>query len=658
MCGIAGAIGDTREHIMRGMLERIAHRGPDGRGYHCSGDTMIGNVRLSVIDVAGGQQPMSDSQEECHIVYNGELYGYQQTRRELAQRGYPFRTTCDTEVVLALYREQGMEFLAGLDGMFALCIVDTRTDTVILARDHFGIKPLIYTCLGNALYFASEVKALYALPQWEPRPDWDAWHTFFNIRFPPAPHTLFAGVWKIPAGCCLMVSGRGAPPQPPPSCTTLHHFAVGDRCATLYRYYRLPHGTSDPGRHAATDQLRLLLEDSVRKQCVADVPTGVYLSGGLDSASLVALGSAHRTTPLTTFCLGFNEPTDENRDAALVAQAFGTRHHDRYLDECPLDHFAQAVYHLEEPKVNGLQGFLLAREARRHRTVMLSGLGGDELFGGYDIYAIGRHLDRVRRPGLRHLSEAAGVSAGALLRLIPEIHLDNARRGASLGAALANPLDLYLLLRNGWDHDQRLRSLLYQGTHPINDAPAVREHFAATFPADGSLVERFMRFEFQNKMVDDFLANEDKNAMAHGLEVRVPFLDRGVVEAMTALPLHYKIGSEGRKLLLRHITGTTLPPHILRKRKHGFTFNPVLQFDKDLRGFIRHWLCAERVAQSGVFNYRSIERILNARPCPALRWHYFLLWKMAGYQVWEEVFIRNGGRAPMPPSPTKGSAPA
>lgn len=643
MCGIAGAINDSRKLVIRGMLDRIKHRGPDDNGYVQFNNASIGNVRLSIVDVEGGHQPMYNSDKSSCIVYNGELYGYKNIRNQLKTEGYSFRTNCDTEVILAMYQKHGLDALNQMDGMFSFCIYDKQNECVVIARDHFGIKPLVYTICNNALYFSSEVKSFYAIPEWKAEPDMNAWHAFMNIRFPPSPNTLFKDVKKLPIGSYIYLSKNNHNDILPKKHDCVERFIVGSWNVGIYRYYSKEKKYFGLNYKETGEQLNNLLTKSLKKQMITDVDFGVYLSGGLDSSTLVALASSIRKDPLNSICLGFNEPSDENSIAQISANTFNTNHKDIYIHEAPLDHFKKIIYFMEEPKVNCIQGYLIAREAKKHQKVMLSGLGGDELFGGYDIYEIALYLDKICKPGIQSGASLTGTLIKTMLNLLPFFSVDNLRRGADITQRLSSPLDMYLILRNSWDHDVHLRKLIYKIDLVDNNAHQVRDHFKNRFPKNKSLAESFMQFEIENKMVDDFLTNEDRMSMAHGLEIRVPFLDRNVVEFASSMPLEYKIKINARKRILRSIMNSKLPDEILKKKKQGFSFNPVNQFKKDLCGYASKYLSRDRVEESGVFNYKYIEQILKSNPKPAMRWHYFLLWKIMGYHIWEDVFIKGGG---------------
>jgi asparagine synthase (glutamine-hydrolysing) len=527
--------------------------------------------------------------------------------------------------------------------MFSFCLYDKKNESIIIARDYFGIKPIVYTTIQNSLYFSSEVKAFYAIPEWKPRPDMNAWHSFLNIRFPPSPFTLFKDVKKVQPGCFIYLCKNPAVNNISKNHTKVTEIDLGEWNGGIYRYYSLPDEETDISFGEAGKHLYTLLSRSVKKQLIADVDTGIFLSGGIDSSTLTTLASKFKHNNLSSLCFGFNELSDENRDAGLIAEQFNTIHRDIYINDKPLSHFSKTIYYMEEPKVNCLQGFLISKEARKFQKVMISGLGGDELFGGYDIYTVAQYLDIINNTFIRPGVHYSALLIRMILSLFPFLCVDNFRRGADILKNIAHPLDMYLLLRNSWDHDRLLIKSIYKRDILRNEASPVRNNFIHSFQIKKTITQSFMNFELGNKMVDDFLTNEDRMSMAHGLEIRVPFLDKDIVEFVHSLPLSYKIRMGNRKIILRHLMKNKIPQEILRKGKQGFTFNPVCQIKKDLGSFAVKYLTRERVEESGLFNYRYINQIINSYPRGSLRWHYFLLWKIIGYHIWEDIFIKGGG---------------
>lgn len=643
MCGICGMINDTRTEIIDGMLKRIIHRGPDGQGYIKEGDALLGNVRLSIIDNEGGKQPFTSNSGKTTIVYNGEIYGYKKLRKKLKEKGYSFRSRSDTEVILALYETYGMDFLKHLNGMFSFILYDKEKNIYLIVRDQVGIKPLVYTEISGKLYVSSEIKSFYSIPEWQAECDINAWHSFMNVRFTPSPFTLFKNVKKVEPGHLIIVGKDLASINNFHNFDKVKSFKLKDKECVICKYYDFSHKKVTPLKKDVLKDLDKTFYDTINDQLVADQAPGVYLSGGIDSSLVTLYGSKVCKSTLDTFCLGFNEPSDENNDAVIISSHLGTNHRDVILDSDPLNYYRECIYYTEEPKVNALQGFMLSREAAKDKKVMLSGLGGDELFGGYDIYNIAKILDTG---GVFLRNKITSFSASIIRKHLNKntsINLDLIKRALLLIEKNKDPLDLYLLLRNGWDYDNNLINDVYRENILLQNANSVRDVFKSRFENFSSLTETFMRFELKNKMVDDFLLNEDRTSMANSLEVRVPFLDRTLIEHSLSIPVNMHIDLWERKKLLRTLLRGKVPNEILLKKKQGFSFNPVLQFEKDLKKYSEKYLTKETVEDAKLFNYEFINKILQSKPKNSLRWHYFMLWQILGYHIWYDIFIKKRG---------------
>lgn len=610
------------------MADTMVHRGPDDHGYFESHDPplYLGNRRLSIIDVQGGRQPVYSEDRAITAVQNGEIYNFKELRRDLQSKGHHFASQTDSEVIPHLYEEYGDQFARHLDGMFAIALWDTRKRRLILARDHVGIKPLYVWQSGRKLAFASEIKALLPTGRVLPELDLQSLHFLTNIRFIPGERTLFKGVRMLGPGTVLVCEGGTAmehrfwqPPAEPDSAIT-----NPDECAR---------------------QTRDLLKKAVRKQMVSDVPLGLYLSGGIDSSSIVAMASGSGNGTVQTYSLGFNEPTDELADSRLIAETFGTEHNETTIDFDALSVFPLVTWHVEEPKENATQLYLLSRYASKHVKVALSGLGGDELFGGYRIFdyirplvlperLIGRGVNRALLWPMRNLISAVMGNLGSM-------KWDLAKRGMDGAMSLGVPERWYPILRNMWEHDRRLFKAIYTPEAQKAIEPAVETFFAPFFQDHSRDVrEEVLRTEFAFKMVDDFLLNEDKTSMANSLEVRVPFLDRDLVEFAFSIPAEVKFMDGELKSVLRRSMAGTLPQRTMVKPKWGFTFDSYYQFQKDLGDLARRELTREFVQEQGIFNYSFIDGILSHPPHRWMRWHYFLLWLILGIKVWEDLFIR------------------
>jgi asparagine synthase (glutamine-hydrolysing) len=628
MCGIAGTFGFGDHDLIRVMAETMIHRGPDDDGYFVGDRVCLGNRRLAILDVARGKQPMTNEDGSVVVVYNGIIYNYPQLRDELVARGHQLHTTCDTEILAHLYEEEGIDFAARLNGIFAFALFDVRARKLFVARDPLGVKPVVYAARDGRLAFGSEAKAVLASGLVAADFDPASLHLSMNVRYIPGNHTLFRDIDRLPPAHVLEVDGTGWRVRP----------------------YTTIDWTPDESRTREQwmEGIREHIEAAAHRQLLADVPLGVSLSGGIDSSTIVAmLRRGDPTREIKTFSLGFDEPTDELDDARFVAQTFATDHHEIVLHEPALAHLADSIRHTEEPKVNSLQLYLLHRYLGEHVTVVLSGLGGDELFAGYDFYD---YLARVTRfehgivgRGARAASPVLDWTAQQLARLgRPSLDLF-VRKMEFAGALGRDGARQYLLLRNAWDFNRELLTRVYTPEFVERLTAATRDTYDAFFVDDRPLASQALRTEFATKMVADLLHNEDTMSMAHGVESRVPLLDLELVRFAARIPDDVRFGA-GMKGLLKDALRGVLPDRVLDKKKWGFTFDPVEQYKKDLGPMARELLTPERLRAAGVFNPDFVRRVMDARPHQRLRWHYFMLWQMIGFELWREIFL--GAPAP------------
>jgi asparagine synthase (glutamine-hydrolysing) len=625
MCGICGMAGPGADPVtVRAMCTRLFHRGPDGEGFFQDDGIVFGHRRLKIIDLVTGDQPMPNEDGTVWTVFNGEIYNFPELRRELEGRGHSFRSRADTEVLVHGYEEYGTDFLPRLDGIFAFALWDCRHRRLLLARDCFGVKPLHYHFDGQTLRFGSEIKAILQDSKVPRCMDYQALHYFLNLRYIPGERTLFEGIQRLlPA----------------------HYLLFEDGVMRTERFYELSlEEASRRSEDFYIQGIRHYLREAVRKQMISDVPLGVYLSGGLDSSSIVAFMSEMAAEPVRTFSLGFNEPTDELGDARVVVDHFGTHHCEMTLDADPLRHYPEVIWHAEEPKVNLLQSYLLAEMARRHVKVVHSGLGGDELFAGYSVHRFINPTQSLHRlvPSLiaEKILKPLSRLTFSVRNSVGRLELDEYLRGVQLLLALGDPARYYLILRNTWDYDQEAFGSLYGDALLDRSRTATHTEFDAYFGRDGiTVLDQVLWAEFHTKMVNDFLMAEDRTSMAHGLEVRVPFLDRDLVRFAMSIPVDLKIRRNQTKYIFRKAMTGLLPPEIVRKKKWGFAFNPYYQFMKDLKNVAEQVLTRERVESRGWFNYTYLRSILDHRPHPRLRWHYFFLWLALGLEIWGQIFL-------------------
>ncbi len=658
MCGICGIQSDRPIPLaarLSGMNEAQRHRGPDGGGYYVErdepllvyGDCLdpgaagvfgLAHRRLAILDPAGGRQPMASADGSLVAVLNGEIYNFERLRREEAA-GYPFSTDTDTEVLLSLYRrepDRPERWLNLLEGVFALAIWDRRRRRLLLARDRFGVKPLHIACRRQSVLFSSEIKSLLAagVPA---RLNRAALHAFMNVRYVPGLQTLFSGIERFPPAHYAWVAG-GVIRTPRP-------------------YYSLPSTKFTGPRGELRERIRDTFYRAVSDQMLSDVPVGFSLSGGLDSSMNVAAGRAAlagSTQPragdsrLRTFTLGFGDPSDECGAARLVADKFGAVHTEEVLDANPLAALAEVIRAVEEPKINILQGYLLGRVVSGRVKVLLSGLGGDELFAGYDIHrfcnTLGRGHSLVPDWLRRGLLSPLGRLWWRAQNRSEALRFEHYRIGGQIALSLGDRSQFYARLRNAWDYDPEMYGRIYGRPAEFRELPAVDTHFRPFFGPEGDYLEQVLRAEFQTKMVNDFLVNEDRTTSAHGIEGRVPFLDRALVELAFSIPAREKMRGGETKKLWKDSVGSALPAAILDRPKQGFSFSSYHQWKKDLRTALIESRMVEWCGDTGLFNPRFIGGLLDYPAHPNLRWHYFMAWMMLGVKTWTEVFKVGGIR--------------
>lgn len=546
MCGIAGHVSRsaTRRSVDR-MVAAMIHRGPDDQGVweRSGGGAALGNCRLSIIDLSeAGHMPMSDPSGRVRITYNGELYNYLPLRDKLARAGYPFRSQTDTEVVLAAWMTWGEAFLEQLTGMFAFAILDERDPedpVLLLARDRLGIKPLYWTATDGGVLFASEIKVLLASGLVAPRGDRQAIWDYLSLGSIPGPRTIVEQVYSLPPGHTLTLRGGGL---------------------SIDRFWSLPQADYQgaPTMEAAAEQLRDLLETVVSEHMIADVPVGAFLSGGIDSTTLVALAAAHTREPLKTFTVKFGSgpaAVDEAENSALMARHIGSDHTEVLVSGDEISKLLPEILAaMDQPSVDGVNSWLVARAARASVTVALSGLGSDEIFAGYPHFHRLAQADRLAPRGIPPLAHTKW------LQELPT------RLGSGLRFLGGTPADRHVQVREVFSAGSKDRlSPDFRGeTTSARTALLLDE-------AGGDSINATARTEVQGYLVNTLLRDADAMSMAHSLEVRVPFVDHRIVEFALSLPGDLKVGVQGGKAVLKAAVRDLLPPQIVDRPKSYFS---------------------------------------------------------------------------------------
>lgn len=623
MCGITGIIEHkTNISLVDKMCDEINHRGPNSKSIYSDGPFTFGFVRLAVIDLKTGDQPIYNEDRSLSITFNGEIYNYQHIREELISRGHKLSTQTDTEVILHLFEEQGVEAFKNLNGYFAFSLFNHKKKEMYLVRDQFGIKPVHYYHDKNKIVYGSEIKSIILDKRIPRRLNYEALHQQLNLRYNQLNETLFKGIYRLEPAHYLHIKS--------------------DLTFSKHRYYALEYSLDkSTSENEFAYKVRQRLKEAVRRQMISDVQVGLYLSGGIDSGSLVALAAEQSSKPIKTFTLGFNEESDEFEGAKRVADKYGTEHHELRMTPTPLDMMQKVIWHAEEPKINLIQGYMMSSFISKHVTVALSGLGGDELFAGYDIFKFIQPVKTLHNLSPAFIEKYFGrYLASFIFKFGNHLNipsLDEIRRGLEMGSSFGNLNKYYLLLRNVWDFNSGFEKRIYH-ERLIGKSVKVSESFTSLFGKNRDAVEDTLYAEFHSKMINDYLLTEDRMSMANSIEQRVPFLDKDLVEYSFKIPAKFKIHGKQTKHLLRHAMRNDLPIENLNKKKWGFTFNPYLQFQKDLKKKAETVLNEERIKKDQVFNYDYIKMILNHKPHPRLRWHYNYIWLLIGFYIWKDAF--------------------
>jgi asparagine synthase (glutamine-hydrolysing) len=601
--------GSAELEELRAMSDLLVHRGPDSAGEHVDGGIALAARRLSILDLEHGDQPIANEDGTCVVVQNGEIYNYPELRRELERAGHVLRTRCDTEALVHLYEEHGLGFAERLRGMFAVAIWDARRRRLVLARDRYGIKPLYYRHAGGELRFASEVRAL---PRGEI--DLEALEAFLAFNSIPAPYSIFREVRKLPAG---------------------HVLVWEDGEVTLERYARpgpAADGELRDGDEAElVEELRARLRDSVRAHLLSDVPVGVLLSGGVDSAALAALAAQETLEPVHTFTIGFAERSfDERADARLVAERYGTEHHELLVRPEPELLLLALAEAFDEPFADSsaLPTYLVSQLAAEHVKVALSGEGGDELFGGYYTYVADLTAD--------HLAPLARLTR-PLVEALP-----SSTRKASLDykakrfvrAAHLPPLERH----HGWKEifSADARAELTGRRSAFDPVDVLRARYAET--AGAPELARLQDVDFGVYLVDDLLVKTDRASMAHSLEARVPFLDPLVTNLAFALPTRLKVRGLAKKVLLRKAVEPLVPAEVVHGRKRGFSIPAAAWLRGELEPFARETLSPENLGRQGLFQPTPVARLLDEHVAGREDWSR-QLWGLLAFTLWYERHV-------------------
>ena len=620
MCGIAGFVmtngqaADARD--ASAMVATLRHRGPDDTGVWSGDAASLATARLSVIDVAGGHQPISIDGGRVTVVQNGEIYNYVELRQELERAGRTFRTESDTEVIAALYAAEGLSAFARMRGMFAVAIWDAVRQRLVLARDRVGKKPLYYMASGDRLLFASEIKALLAVLPQPPAIAPPSLLEFLTFGYLAGEDTIFRGIRRLPPGTVATSASGGA----------LH----------IEPYWTWPHD-GDGGLPEAEylEHLAAALDEAVGIRLRSDVPLGAFLSGGLDSAAVLALMARHSSRPVQTFSIGFGDPEYDELDAArATARAFGANHHEAIVRPDCVGIAERLAWHYDEPfaDASAIPTFVVAELARRHVTVCLTGDGGDELFGGYTPYA--QALGRSSAPLARGVRALVGLGA----RCVP-VHT----RGKGRLETLSLGPEGWFVWRRTVFPDYLLRRianadvLRASASLPQNDATE------QLLTADGELLSRLQWWDQHHYLPGDILVKVDRATMAHSLEARCPLLDHAIVELAAQQPAWRHASPTSTKQLFKRLVARWLPPEALTRPKMGFGVPLRRWFNEGLTAWARDILLDRRTRERSWTDSRETMRLIEQHERGA-RDHAKRLWALVSLELWARQHVDGARR--------------
>ncbi|MEW5900943.1 MAG: asparagine synthase (glutamine-hydrolyzing) [Acidobacteriota bacterium] len=631
MCGICGIAASSSSEpvspaLLRAMCGTIVHRGPDDEGVYVSPRLGLAARRLSIIDLEGGHQPLSNEDGSIWIVHNGEVYNFPELRQELLGRGHIFSTRTDTETIVHSYEEWDDGFVHRLRGMFAFALWDEKMQRLLLVRDRLGIKPLYYTLLENkTLVFGSELKAILVHPEIKRALEPRALDFFLTLEYVPAPYSIFRGIHKLPAGCFLA-------------------FEAGR--VEIKKYWDVEPGEtedrdiSEKDLPEVMDRLYALLRESVKLRLVSDVPLGAFLSGGIDSSTIVGLMRELGASPLKTFSIGFEEVSyNELRYARQTAQRFSTEHEEFVIDPKALELTEKLIRHLDEPFADFsiFPTYLVSEMARTRVKVILSGDGGDEVFGGYEHY-------QAQKVAGRPLLYALGRLASPLVNSFPPA--DKKKGGW-------NKLQRFL---QGFDHSPASRHLRWMtflsrkdknrlytedferlsGAAEIHELSPFREIFARLASFDPVTGELYL--DLKTYLVDDIMVKVDRMSMATSLEAREPLLDHKLVEFVFGLPGRLKLRGLTTKWIFKKTMERLLPRENIYRPKEGFSIPIKHWLRRELREMMLDYLSQERIERGGLFQHESVKKMIDAHLAGRKNFSH-QLWALLVFEVWKENYL-------------------
>lgn len=626
MCGIAGILNFNQNPISDDLLNEmgllIAHRGPDDQGVYNKNGVGLVNRRLAIIDLTqSGHQPMSNEEGSVWITYNGEIYNFLEIRQELEQKGYHFRSGTDTEVILYAYEEWGMEHCKRLRGMFAYAIWDEKKHQLAIVRDRLGVKPVSYAMTDDGLVFGSELRTLLIHPQINRQVDMSAIHAYLTRAYVPAPLTAFEGIQKLPPAHYLVAQGGKI---------------------RLTRYWDVDFGDDLViSEQEACEQIRHILEEATRIRLMSDVPLGAFLSGGVDSSSVVAMMSRNMSEAVKTFSIHFDEDEfNETPYARIVADHFQTDHYEFNIQPNAMEVLPELVWHYGEPfgDYSAIPTYYVSKLAREHVTVALSGDAGDESFGGYNRYRTAEQLELYRKLPIHLRRDVVPGFLNSLGRISGKRNAFHrletvARRGA------ASPAEAYFYSYSLFTPEaaEGIWQRLWADRIDMSYLQTQLNHELGRF-SGSTLLERLQFLDLHSYLPDDINVKVDIASMANSLEVRSPYLDHKLVEFAAKLPANMKRRGKEGKYILKKALEPLLPKDILYRKKHGFSMPVDAWFRGPLRNLVRSVLLDPSAQRREYFNSERIESLIIQHESGAMN-HGARLWLLLNFELWHQTYI-------------------
>jgi len=603
MCGICGIFGNfddrviSEKNIME-MLRSIYHRGPDDQGFFKDRDIMLGVTRLSVIDLKSGRQPMTNEDKTVWIAFNGEIYNFLELRKSLEKKGHIFNTESDTEVILHLYEDYGVDCVNRLNGMFAFCIWDKKKSRIILARDRFGMKPLYYTMMNNHIVFASELKAILCFPKIEKKIDVFALDNYLSSEYIPSPKTIFKNICKLPAA---------------------HVLVYKDGNARIKRYWTLEvkNNIRITDESSAKEALLGSMRKSIERHLISDVSLGVYLSGGIDSSSIVALAKEVSPNRLKTFSIGFKEDSfDESKYSKRISELFDTEHRHRFFSANDIVRtLPEVIQMLDEPLADGsiFPTYMLSKFSKEYVTVALSGDGGDEIFAGYPTYQAHAFMKFYKKVPFYIRKKIIEKLINKIPTNYRNFSFDFVAKRFISGSNIDHPIDRHIIWMGAFDEDSK--DCLYRGSlkNELADTGSGNLQMDRLFnlgqePDDLTLLQKF---DINSYLENDILVKTDRASMINSQEVRLPYLDHELVSLVFSLPSHLRLRGFRTKYILKQSMKKYLPGDIINRKKKGFGIPIALWIKSRLRDYVFDMLDASNIKKQGLFDHKYIKRLLD-----------------------------------------------